>query len=70
MLREGLLGWAIAFVLVSARFGGFVLVSPFPGDRVPEPDDYAGLYTVLASEDARAVTGATLLADWGSSLRR
>ena len=42
----------------------------FPGDRFPEPDDYAGLYTFLASEDARAVTGATLLADWGSSLRR
>ncbi len=46
MLREGLLGWAIAFVLVSARFGGFVLVSPFPGDRVPTAQR-VGLVTIL-----------------------
>ena len=36
---------------------------------VPKPDDYAGIYPFLASEDARAITGITLLADSGSSLR-
>ena len=35
MLRQALLAWAVAFVLVGCRFAGFVLVSPFPGDRIP-----------------------------------
>jgi 2,3-dihydroxy-2,3-dihydrophenylpropionate dehydrogenase len=41
----------------------------FPRGRVPQPEDYAGLYTFLASDDARTVTGVTLLADSGSSIR-
>jgi NAD(P)-dependent dehydrogenase (short-subunit alcohol dehydrogenase family) len=41
----------------------------FPHRRLPQPEDYAGLYTFLASDDARTVTGVTLLADSGSSIR-
>lgn len=35
MLHQALLAWAVAFTLVGCRFAGFVLVSPFPGERVP-----------------------------------
>jgi NAD(P)-dependent dehydrogenase (short-subunit alcohol dehydrogenase family) len=44
-------------------------VERFPNGRLPQPEDYAGLYTFLASDDARMVTGVTLLADSGSSIR-
>jgi NAD(P)-dependent dehydrogenase (short-subunit alcohol dehydrogenase family) len=37
---------------------------------VPQPDDYAGIYTFLASSGARAITGTTILADSGSSIKR
>ena len=42
----------------------------FPNGHVPQPGDYAEIYAFLASPAACAITGATLLADWGSSLRR
>jgi flagellar biosynthetic protein FliR len=35
LLHDALLRWAVAFVLIGSRFAGFVLVSPFPGDRIP-----------------------------------
>jgi NAD(P)-dependent dehydrogenase (short-subunit alcohol dehydrogenase family) len=41
----------------------------FPHGRLPRPEDYAGLYTFLASDDARTITGVTLLADSGASIR-
>lgn len=44
--------------------------SAFPNGHIPQPGDYAGIYTFLASNAATSITGATLLADWGSSLRR
>jgi NAD(P)-dependent dehydrogenase (short-subunit alcohol dehydrogenase family) len=37
---------------------------------VPQPADYAPLYPFLASADARTMTGVTMLADGGSSIRR
>jgi flagellar biosynthetic protein FliR len=46
MLRQALLAWAVAFALVGCRFAGFVLVSPFPGERVPTAQR-VGLVTIL-----------------------
>ena len=41
-----------------------------PLGRVGQPDDVAAAVAFLASEEARHVTGATLLIDGGQTLRR
>ncbi len=35
----------------------------------PAPEDYSGIYTFLASDAARMITGTTILADGGSSIK-
>ncbi|MGE0298211.1 SDR family oxidoreductase [Pseudonocardia sp.] len=40
-----------------------------PLQAVPEPDDYAGLFTLLASPEASAMTGSMVTADSGLGIR-
>jgi NAD(P)-dependent dehydrogenase (short-subunit alcohol dehydrogenase family) len=40
-----------------------------PLGHIPEPEDYAGLYVLLGSDEARAVTGAIFSADSGLAVR-
>jgi NAD(P)-dependent dehydrogenase (short-subunit alcohol dehydrogenase family) len=42
----------------------------FPLRFHPTPDDYTGFYLMLASPEARAMTGQVLLADCGAALMR
>lgn len=40
-----------------------------PLQTIPDPDEYAGYYTFLASEDATPSTGTIIQADCGSTIR-
>jgi NAD(P)-dependent dehydrogenase (short-subunit alcohol dehydrogenase family) len=51
-----------------AFFGRFA--ARIPLGRVGMPDDIAGIVAYLASDQARAITGASLLIDGGQTLRR
>jgi NAD(P)-dependent dehydrogenase (short-subunit alcohol dehydrogenase family) len=52
----------------AAFFGRFA--ERIPLGRVGMPDDIAGIVAYLASDQARAITGASLLIDGGQTLRR
>ncbi len=52
----------------TAFFGRFA--TRIPLGRVGLPDDVAGIVAYLASDQARAITGASLLIDGGQTLRR
>lgn len=54
----------------TARAPGEVTPERFVLKFVPQPEDYAGIYTFLASNDAKTITGTTVLADSGSSIKK
>jgi NAD(P)-dependent dehydrogenase (short-subunit alcohol dehydrogenase family) len=74
---------AVAPGYISTKLGGLsaldhavpddVPAGPPPGNFLlgfkPEPEDYSGIYTFLASDAARMITGTTILADGGSSIK-
>jgi NAD(P)-dependent dehydrogenase (short-subunit alcohol dehydrogenase family) len=73
---------AVAPGVAPTRLGGIDALGHAPRDsvlpgsaqalplgEVPEADAYAGLYTLLASEQARTMTGSVITADSGLSVR-
>ncbi len=44
---------------------GEAIVAGTPLGRIGKPDDIVGIVTFLASDDARWITGRTILADGG-----